>query len=250
MSVNLRTRVAVTADEASPGVPIWGPNQIIVDVPPGETHASIENLLADTRYYVRTWNEDQFGTKSPEINSIFRTPPAADPKQVASATTDVVIGATGLSVVNGAITVVSPDGSTTIIDGSSNMFKIAASGTISTGLAASPGSATATVTLTGLGVQSAALAAQLMPNANGSPTGQAGLGSDRTPQTAMRVHYLSASGGTGSFQFVRSDFEAWMRSELAGVAPDNAVIRITGVSQASGTASFTGKYYAFKESAL
>ena len=65
--MNIRTRVAVTSEESAPGVPLWGENQIITDVPKGETHAAIENLLAGQRYYVRTWNEDQFGNVSREV---------------------------------------------------------------------------------------------------------------------------------------------------------------------------------------
>lgn len=75
MTLRRRTMVAITTEEASPGVPLWGKNQIIQELPDGETHASFENLIAGRTYYVRSWNEDAFGNKSPELLRVIQTPP-------------------------------------------------------------------------------------------------------------------------------------------------------------------------------
>lgn len=69
-----RTRVQVTADESSPGVPYFGPNSNTTDVPLGETSIAIENLVAGTRYWVKVWNEDEFGNKSSERIQVVGTP--------------------------------------------------------------------------------------------------------------------------------------------------------------------------------
>lgn len=75
MSLLARTRVAVTTEESSPGVPNWGPNQVITELKDGETQVAFENLIAGRRYYVRTWTEDAFGNKSPERLTVIDTPP-------------------------------------------------------------------------------------------------------------------------------------------------------------------------------
>lgn len=75
MTDPLRTRVAYTYEESAPGVPYWGPNTVTTDLIPGQTDIAIENLLPNKRYYVKTWNEDQFGNKSREIETFINTPP-------------------------------------------------------------------------------------------------------------------------------------------------------------------------------
>lgn len=77
MTLVRRTKVAVTAEESAPGVPYWGPNQIITEVPEGEDTAAIENLLAGRRYYVKTWAEDAFGQMSLPVIRAIDTPPDA-----------------------------------------------------------------------------------------------------------------------------------------------------------------------------
>lgn len=72
-----KRRVAVTAEEVSPGVPYWGPNQNITDIPEGDTDVAIENLIAGRRYYVKTWTEDMYGTRSNELLRVVDTPPDA-----------------------------------------------------------------------------------------------------------------------------------------------------------------------------
>lgn len=75
MSLVRRRRVAITTEESSVGVPLWGARQIITDIPDGETDVAFENLIAGRRYYVRTWTEDAFGQKSGEVNRVVYTPP-------------------------------------------------------------------------------------------------------------------------------------------------------------------------------
>jgi hypothetical protein len=77
MTLIRRTRVAVTTEESAPGVPFWGPNQVITELKQGETDVAFENLIAGRRYYVRTWTEDMFGNKSPELLRVINTPPDA-----------------------------------------------------------------------------------------------------------------------------------------------------------------------------
>jgi hypothetical protein len=76
-SLDRVTRVALTTEEASPGVPLWGPNQVMMTIPSGETSVALENLIAGRTYYVRTWNEDTFGNKSPYRDNVIHTPPDA-----------------------------------------------------------------------------------------------------------------------------------------------------------------------------
>lgn len=71
--MSITTWVATTAEESSPGVPSWGPHQNATKVPPGATDVAIENLVAGRRYYVKTWNEDEFGNKSPELLRVVET---------------------------------------------------------------------------------------------------------------------------------------------------------------------------------
>jgi len=66
---------------------------------------------------------------------------------------DVVINSSGLTVTNGAITVTNGS-SVVVIDGTSNMFKISATGTQSVAAAANTIAALRTTTLTGLGTLS------------------------------------------------------------------------------------------------
>jgi len=69
-----RTRVAMTYEELSPGVPFWGANTVTTDLLPDQTEVAIENLVAGRTYYIKTWNEDSFGNKSPELLSVVNTP--------------------------------------------------------------------------------------------------------------------------------------------------------------------------------
>ncbi|HET7070152.1 MAG TPA: hypothetical protein VFI40_04965 [Nocardioides sp.] len=75
MTTQRRTRVAITTEETAPGVPFWGTNQVVTDLPDGEDEVAFENLIAGRRYYVRTWTEDQFGNTSPELTRVIDVPP-------------------------------------------------------------------------------------------------------------------------------------------------------------------------------
>lgn len=69
----MKTRVAVTTEEVSPGVPLWDTNQVVTDLPTGETKVALENLVAGKTYYVKTWNEDEFGNRSRELVRVVNT---------------------------------------------------------------------------------------------------------------------------------------------------------------------------------
>ena len=73
MTIPTKTKVAVTTEKSSPGVPLWGANQVITEIPSGETVASFENLLAGRKYYIRAWTEDAFGNASPEVVRVINT---------------------------------------------------------------------------------------------------------------------------------------------------------------------------------
>lgn len=72
--MSIKTRVAYTYEEVSPGVPYWGPNTVTTDLLPDQSDIAIENLVSGRTYYVKTWNEDQFGNKSREILRAVNTP--------------------------------------------------------------------------------------------------------------------------------------------------------------------------------
>jgi hypothetical protein len=97
MTLTRVTKVALTTEELSPGVPLWGPNQIIMDLPEGETTVSVENLIAGRLYYIRTWNEDIFGKKSPETLTTVLTPPDSTIPAVPTGLT-LVAGSFGFTV--------------------------------------------------------------------------------------------------------------------------------------------------------
>jgi len=63
----VKTKVAVTAEVDSSGQPVWGTNQNVTEYPYGSADVAIENLIAGRRYWVKVWNEDDYGNKSPEI---------------------------------------------------------------------------------------------------------------------------------------------------------------------------------------
>lgn len=146
--------------------------------------------------------------------------------------------------------VIAADGSTVIVDGSSSMFLISATGTQTVSVTSGT-AANTTVTLSALGNQSNALAILGMPNTGGS-TNAVGAGYYRWPDDATaRIHFVaSSSGGSPTAGWVRPDFEGWMSSELAGAAPNLPVVRLAGTSQFAGNTSVTGRYYVLAQAAL
>jgi len=72
----IKKKVAVTANVDGSGNPIWGPDSNATEVPEGQTDVAIENLIAGATYWVKTWNEDQWGNKSTErVQRIFSEAP-------------------------------------------------------------------------------------------------------------------------------------------------------------------------------
>lgn len=63
----------MTYEESAPGVPFWGPNTVTTDLLPDQTEVAIENLVAGRTYYIKTWNENEFGVKSQELVSVVNT---------------------------------------------------------------------------------------------------------------------------------------------------------------------------------
>jgi hypothetical protein len=114
---------------------------------------------------------------------------------VTNAGATVVIDASGIAVTGGAITVTNP-GSVVIIDGTSNMFKIAATGTQQTTQVSGAGRSIGSTTLTALSGQSTSLALVAMVGAFNTASDQRGTSYvDTMPATHM---ITSSSGLTGS----------------------------------------------------
>ncbi len=156
----------------------------------------------------------------------------------------VVLGALGggdygLRVVNA--------GSTVIIDGTSNMFKIQAEGTLSGTQATGSDGAVQTVTLTGLGTLSAvpAFASFLAQGASVTDLYNSGVGTSRTLKYAA-----NSSGGAVDSPFIALIAYYRLLMKLSASPTGNAVIALW-VDNHSG-ANFTAysRYYVYKEAAL
>lgn len=153
-----------------------------------------------------------------------------------------VINENGVTITNGALTVTNA-GSTVIIDGTSNMFKIAATGTLSRAVAASTNSSTS-VTLTGLAV--AGVAPQMMAsgawNAGGITGGMLSVVTD--PGFAFTA---PTSGASPTLRAVVGQTAAYWYCTVVGA---DALVQIMGYNSTVGSKTVAGRYYVMKEAAL
>ena len=147
------------------------------------------------------------------------------------------------------IRVVSSDGTTVIIDGTSDMFKIAATGTQSLNVGASSGETAVSVTLTGLGTYTTCPAYLAVETA------------DTTSQTSNRHSgqfrfnnggfIASVSGGATTFQVVASSTVFNTGITLTGASSGNAVVTLWANNQSANAYANSGnRYWVLQEVAL
>lgn len=167
-------------------------------------------------------------------------------EDLSHASGNVVIDSTGIAVTNGKITVTNA-GATVIIDGTSNMFKIAASGTTSIVVAANSVQST-TVTLTALGSSNTVTPAYLAwlsttsaGNANPRSIGSAFDG------TGIGYYSAASSGGAVTQRMVGAFAEA---RDSVGIIAGQVFYRLTGYNATATEPSFYSRYYVLKEAAL
>jgi hypothetical protein len=188
---------------------------------------TLVNALAPTRYLYQRGSNEVWEVKS------NATPDGAS----------VVVNRDGITVTQGAITVTNGD-EVVIIDGTSNMFKIAAEGTQSN--TASTGTTTNTdTTLTALGALDASPAHMFFYGDTASSTGFQGLG-PRVIQTATLSAYVaSSSGGSPTSRMVGMNTVAAGTVRLDG--SDQAVVRLTLMNASGSDFTQHQKYFVLAE---
>jgi len=160
----------------------------------------------------------------------------------------VQLGLLPIGVGNYGLRVVSADGTTVIIDGTSDVFKVVASGTLSAVIPATGAIVSASVSLPALGVL-ATIPANLTYLSNGTGTNQNrnlgyfDAGVHQAPSWAA-----SASLGTNNTQFNAPTVLCSAYSVLNGSS--NAQITIYGSISGSSGFTLSGRYYLFTETAL
>ena len=142
--------------------------------------------------------------------------------------------------------VVGPDGSTVIIDGTSNMFKILATGTQDTGSIATDSTASVSVTLTALGTFSTTPAhISFLANGTTSAANQH-LGYFLTNVSEKWVS--GSNGGATDQDVVIPNRLAEAHSSLDGSS--QAVVTVAGWNRASTDVTYYHRYYVLQETAL
>lgn len=156
---------------------------------------------------------------------------------VANIADTVLINAAGLSVTGGAVTVAGPDG-TVIVDGTSNMFKIQATGTQSVGPIASGSDDYATTDLSGLGRQETTPACLFWVGDGNA------IGSNQHP--ARFVAYTHAPGG-GELDL---EYIGQSSVRLTDDANDYVRVILFGSNESGSNRSFYQRWYVLKETIL
>lgn len=163
----------------------------------------------------------------------------------------VIVDRGGITVTDGAITVTNA-GATVIIDGTSDMFKIAATGTVTTSITAGSFGGAGT-TLSGLGTLAAPLA-MLSFLRDGATAGDA---ADATQGRYLGVSdYLGSwdlyaadsSGGSPTRHFVASLTQATSSTHIDGSSHE--VIDFVAFNASAATEYYYMKYYVLQEVAL
>lgn len=175
--------------------------------------------------------------------------PAAFAQDILNDGATVSVNDGGLTVTDGAITV-SNAGETVIIDGTSNMFKIVASGTLAhTQGANSNGSSQAV--LTGLGLPTAtspAFVAYLAEGASPANNANRNLGHFWKPRGVIPVWASSTSGGATNTNVVGF---LWMADAFSGVDGSNNPAINLGINNAhSASVSASMRYHVLREAAV
>lgn len=154
----------------------------------------------------------------------------------------VQIDTTGVHITNGALTVTN-GGGTVIIDGTSNMFKIAATGTLSC-VNSLGGAASSNVVLTGL--SPGGVPPQLQAIAQwGSGVADPSLS---LASQISSVFVATTSGGAVTANRYAMTLLAYWTTALSGTIDANITLLTHNASGASKTAS--GRYYVMKEAAI
>ncbi len=170
------------------------------------------------------------GESLPQLDQLIADQAAnATVANVINTPATVTVDATGLTVTDGAITVVNPEG-TVIIDGSGDMFRIIATGTIQTDSFSNPGSNTATINLnTGL---------DYVPAFVGYLASESGA-VRTTPNLQI---------GSGSAAHVDWQWELWINSQSGGLTTLKAAVRSSVVG--GTTQGYTFRFYIFEQTAI
>jgi hypothetical protein len=143
-----------------------------------------------------------------------------------AASGNVVIDHAGVAITNGKLTVTNP-GSVVIIDGTSDMFRILASGGLSVAFPAAPGSASSTVSLTGLGEgYTVAPACLLMTSFNNTYL---------NPRTMGYYNGTTAAGAV--------TYQSYLRESLSS-SPGHPVISLVAISNTTDPGATSYGYYA------
>jgi hypothetical protein len=166
---------------------------------------------------------------------------------VANSDGNVLINAAGIVVTNGKITVTNP-GSTVVIDGTSNMFKIAATGTLDTGSVADDSSGSATVDLASLAPRTSSLAMLAMIG-----TGTAASDARRTAPylDGVGVGFVAAtSGGAVTSKRAIQSGRTEAASSLVGAGTDTPRVTISFVNRTGAAVTRYLRYYLLQETAI
>ena len=183
-----------------------------------------------------------------QLASIGSITPSGFTQEAENDQRTVRIDTTGIAVTGGKITVTNPGG-TVVIDGSSNMFKIQASGSQSLAVASTTTWRTdsVTVTLSGLGALSTIPAILTMMGASNSAT-DSRLPSHTGAWSQSVMFAATTSGGSPTAQFAAVQTHALSTSKLD--ASNFAVIGITTYSTNGVAATYYQYYHVLKEAAL
>lgn len=164
---------------------------------------------------------------------------------VANVGGSVIIDSDGITVIDGAITVESPDG-TVIIDGSSNMFKILATGTVQNTVADNTDNDVALTTLSSLGTFSATPAHMSFLTTGTAVTANRS-GSHSTAPASDFV--ASTSGGAVNQNRIMATVDARIATILNGSDEVQISFRMYAAG-VGGSTTWHARYYILQEVAF
>jgi hypothetical protein len=215
------------------GEPLVKLAQVMSEHPPADGLIT-ETMIAD----------DSISTPKLQANSVETGNLAADAviANVANVGDTVVIDDTGITVTDGAITVENGD-LVVIIDGTSNMFKIAATGTLTV---SGVGGGVATTVLSALGAQAATPAHLGFVTSGVDPTAayrEVGIQIDNAI-----LYAASSSGGSPTFQFY--GINAYTQLDMGLDGSSFARARLVCLSAYAFSVTRYGRYYVLKEASI
>lgn len=167
------------------------------------------------------------------------------PSGLVNSTAETIINDVGITVINGKISVAN-GASVVIIDGTSEMFRIVATGTISR-TQANNGIGTSTTTLTGLGNLSNTPNFTAYLNGTGSAwasTEQGTIGGDQ------QVYGADTSGGSPTHRITAFTWAAHIGCELVGTPPANARIYLTVSNVTGANITIYGRFHVLTQTSI